>query len=114
MRAHGLKSFPDPIPGHAMQFDLPPGINPKSPAFRAAQKACHNLTPSPASGVGGVPAGVQAAALEHARCMRAHGVPNYPDPTYRNGRPTVEPPSDFGIDEQSPAFVQAAKTCGGE
>jgi len=46
--------------------------------------------------------------------MGARGVPNYPDPTYQNGRATQEPLSSYGIDTQSPAFLSAAKACGGE
>lgn len=114
MRAHGLKDFPDPLPGHNMQFNLASGLNPASPAFQAARVACRNLVPAPTAGGGGTSAGDKAAALEHAQCMRSHGVPNYPDPTYHNGRPTVEPLSNGGIDTESPAFLSAAKTCGGE
>ncbi|HYB27174.1 MAG TPA: hypothetical protein VEF89_11215 [Solirubrobacteraceae bacterium] len=114
MRAHGLSGNPDPVAGHAMQFNLAPGLNPRSPAFESAQKACQSDIPRPPAGGGGVPAGQQAAALAHAQCMRAHGVPNYPDPTYPNGRPTQEPLSTYGIYTQSPAFLSAAKACGGE
>jgi hypothetical protein len=32
--------------------------------------------------------------------MPAHGVPNYPNATYKGGRPTEEPLSNFGINTQ--------------
>jgi hypothetical protein len=111
MRAHGLRDFPDPIAGHAMQFNFGPGLNPASPAFKAAQTACQNLIPRPSGGGAGTSASDKAAALKQAHCMRSRGVPNYPDPTYHNGRPTVEPLSNYGIDTQSPAFQSAAKAC---
>ncbi len=114
MRPHGLKDFPDPIAGHAKQFNVGPGLNPASPAFQAAGKACRNVIPRPAGGGGGVSASESAMALEHARCMRSKGVPNYPDPTYHGGRRTVEPLSNYGVDTESPAFLSAAKKCGGE
>ena len=42
--------------------------------------------------------------------MRAHGVPDYPDPTYgKNGRPNISDLSAQGIDTQSPAFIDAAQ-----
>jgi hypothetical protein len=42
-----------------------------------------------------------ALALQWASCMRAHGVPNFPDP----GSPANGP--DSGINEQAPAFQSA-------
>jgi hypothetical protein len=114
MRTHGLRDFPDPIAGQAMQFNLVPGLNPASPAFQAARRACQNVVPQPSGAGPGVSKSDRAAALEHADCMRSHGIPAYPDPTYKNGRPTVEPVSNYWIATQSPAFLSAAKNCGGE
>lgn len=110
MRSHGVTGFPDPNAGHFMQFDLPAGVSPQSPAFRAAERTCQHLIPAPSGGGGGPSASQKAAALAFARCMRTHGVPNYPDPTYHGGRPIVEPLP--GLDMQSPAFLSAAKACG--
>lgn len=59
-------------------------------------------------------ASLEAAMLEYARCMRAHGVPNYPDPSCgKSGRPIVSDLSGQGIDTQSPAFISAARVCNG-
>jgi hypothetical protein len=114
MRSHGLRDFPDPIPGHPMQFNLPAGLTPRSPAFESAQKACQGLVaPPPGKGGGGVSAGEQAAALKQAECMRSHDVPNYPDPTYRGGRPTEQPLTTYGINPNSPAVQSAERVCGG-
>jgi hypothetical protein len=96
-----------------MQFNLPAGITPGSPAFRSAQAACKPLVPALA-GAGGVSAGEQGAALKFAQCMRAHGVPSYPDPTYRNGRPIDEPLTAYGINLEAPAVHGAEKACGGD
>lgn len=41
--------------------------------------------------------------------MRAHGVPNYPDPSFQNGHIVIRDVSDS---PQSPAFERAAKACG--
>jgi hypothetical protein len=46
--------------------------------------------------------------------MRSDDAPNYPDPTYEDGRPTVEPLSNYGIDTESLALLKAAKVCRGE
>jgi len=56
-------------------------------------------------------AGQRAAALKLAQCMREHGVPNYPDPTYKDGREIPPSIADPAIDPASPAFSAASKTC---
>jgi hypothetical protein len=56
------------------------------------------------------PAQIQQALakrLKFARCMRSHGVPNYPDPNPAN--PNVV--HLLGIDPSSPQFQNAQKTC---
>jgi hypothetical protein len=41
MRSHGLPNFPDPtFAGGNQQLNLPPGLNPNSPAVQRASKAC--------------------------------------------------------------------------
>ena len=69
-----------------------------------------------ACGGGGSPAlgGTTAyqKALAYSQCMRAHGVPSYPDPTYRNGRPTDQPLTVYGINPDSPAVQSAERVCG--
>lgn len=47
-------------------------------------------------------------ALEFANCMRAHGVPSYPDPSAAGGGVDF---AGTGIDPQSPAFKTARQTC---
>lgn len=43
MRSHGVPNFPDPNPNGGIT--LPPGMNPQSPQFQAAQKDCQSLMP---------------------------------------------------------------------
>jgi hypothetical protein len=48
MRQHGLSSFPDPqFGGGGVRMQLRPGqgLDPSSPAFKSAQKACGSLLP---------------------------------------------------------------------
>jgi hypothetical protein len=52
MRAHGVTNFPDPtvnVPGMLAGFSLK-GLDPNSPQFQAAQKACERLAPLGAGG----------------------------------------------------------------
>lgn len=121
MRSHGVSNFPDPSAGGAVRIQAtgPNAVNPQSPAFQAAQKACGHYLPQK----GGPPAMTAAErrkALAFAECVRAHGVPNFPDPS-------MTPPSGahFAIvlkgmvfaftsafDPRSPAFRHAASACG--
>lgn len=124
MRAHGVTNFPDPN-GHGINIGGT-GINPRSPAFQAAQHTCFKLLP------GGGPQGHAASAQQikqadqTAECMRAHGVTGFPDPTVSQAPPTSLNPANYSsieagngliiaipksIDENSPAFQKAAKTC---
>src|ERR1700761_514827 len=91
MSSHGLSQFPDPGAPAAggsqvsiLGSQLPPRINVKAPSFQAALKTCmaRFLAAHPRPPVS---AAQKAALLRHARCMRAHGVPNFPDPRFPAG-----------------------------
>lgn len=124
MRANGVPSFPDPSSGGGLVFHASRGLT-SSPAFKAAQAKCQKLLPA-----GPAPPGSQthpspqtlARFLRIARCMRKHGVSDFPDPR------TSAPPLGHGIGEisnieevifvfpstinrQSPVFTQAAAAC---
>jgi hypothetical protein len=116
MRAHRVPDFPDPGGARSsgsgvsiFGIALPPTIDVKSPAFQAALNACQKLA------TGGAPqAGLTEAeketAVRYSRCMRAHGVPTFPDPVFRNGRIGIS--SGTGNNPNSPAFLAAGKACG--
>jgi hypothetical protein len=115
MRAHGVPGFPDPLPGGGF-----PRVGAQSPASRTAQTACIHLLRA-GSGVHRAPTSAElAAALRYARCMRAHGVPEFPDPvsslTSRNVNVIVDGPILFplspSIDPGAPAFQRADGMCG--
>jgi hypothetical protein len=126
MRAHGEPGFPDPLPGGGFEFQAGSGVNPSSPAFRAASTSCRKLMPlvGLAPGTATHPtAKWLAQMIKAAQCMRAHGIASFPDPT------TTIPQLPAGgglvsdidgavfeftgsIDEQSPQFVHAARVCG--
>ncbi|MGP0051628.1 MAG: hypothetical protein ACLPZR_22645 [Solirubrobacteraceae bacterium] len=81
MRANGVPNFPDPSPEGGVA--LPAGTNPFSPAFMAARAKCQKLTGSgpPSFGSSTHPSAQTLAKLVRiARCMRQHGVPQFPDP----------------------------------
>lgn len=122
MRTHGVSNFPDPSAGPGGEgfhgVNISPGSNTltvdgitfSGPVFEAAQKACKKLLP----GGGGPPPPISAAqrkaAIAGARCMRTHGVPNFPDPRFPAGGGMLIQ-TRAGVDPQSPAFRRAWAAC---
>jgi hypothetical protein len=114
MRSHGVPSFPDPSSQGAISISSASGIDPNSPQFQSAQGACQKLLPN-----GGAPSPAQQAqartrALAFSACMRSHGVPNFPDPTFSgNGGISlrITAASGGGLDPGSPVFESAQKAC---
>jgi hypothetical protein len=119
MRSHGVPNFPDPSPGGPSV--VPNWINTQAPAFQFAQKACAKYLGGSTSH-GSASEGSKLELLNLAKCMRAHGLPSFPDPT---ASPPPAPPagSQMGnaiaiggvylqLPPQSPALKQAAAACG--
>jgi hypothetical protein len=115
MRANGEPNFPDPNGQGVIQGS---GVDPNAPAFEKAQKACAKdmgggVAPSPAQ-----QAKAQSDALAFSQCMRSHGVPDFPDPTFSSGggirisiRLHGSRGSSSDLDPNSPIFQKAQKTC---
>jgi hypothetical protein len=111
MRSHGVPNFPDPNSQGELTFGSSDGIDPSSPQFQSAQRACQKLlpqqgTPSPAR-----QAKMQAQALKFSACMRSHGVPKFPDPTFSGGGIGLRIDRSSGIDPGSPQFQAAQTAC---
>jgi hypothetical protein len=107
MRSHGVPNFPDPKNGGELSL-VGTGVNRNSPAFQSASKACQSLMPGGVGGVG--PSGQKsdmsrAQGLSLAKCMRAHGVPNFPDP---DASGAIPPGS---VDLNSPQVKSAFQAC---
>jgi hypothetical protein len=124
MRASGVPNFPDPNAGGGSLFHAHAGLI-NSPLFKVAQAKCHKLLP-PGPGSGPPPSPQTLARfLRIARCMRQHGVYDFPDPR------TSVPPNPLGsggagvisdiegvilvfsgtVNQQSPVFTRAAAAC---
>ena len=113
MHQHGVPDFPEPqVSEHgsevSVKIAVPAGVG-HNPRFESAQAACRKLLP------GGEP-GQQTALtptqqeqyLKAAACIRAHGVPNFPDPTFSGGGVHIE---HRALNEHSPAFKAAVHAC---
>ena len=102
MRAHGVPNFPDPdAHGDYPQFDL--GV-PK-PTANAANSACMHLRSTGSPGTPQERRQKFTFALKVAQCLRAHGYPDFPDPT-SSGQ--AVPP---GIKTDSPQFQARMTAC---
>jgi hypothetical protein len=90
MRSNGVSEFPDPGASGKFTIDAVANgssLDPSTPAFKQAISACKDL--EPAGFTGGKRSAVQqSAALTFARCIRANGVKDFPDPV--NGQPLVD------------------------
>lgn len=93
-----------------------PGSKSASPQTqRTAQRACEHFMRAIKPPGGNSPAQeaeFRKAALANARCMRSHGVPNFPDPQFSgNGEASIKITKGSGLDPRSPAFQRAQKAC---
>ena len=106
MRTNGVSQFPDPNGSGQIPKTQLENLGVSDSAFQAAQRACRHLLPN-----GGRPPNqaqqlqVKTLSLEFARCVRAHGVPNFPDPDSSGRIP------DHGFDQGSPKFQAANNAC---
>lgn len=110
MRSHGMVNFPDPGSDgriHATWIDR------RSPAFRAAYRACRALDK------GGQLNQQTLTQLQRqlpqllafAKCMRTHGVPTFTDPEISPNGHSIA----FGVvDANTPDFASAAAACRGK
>ena len=80
MRSHGVLKFPDPNSGGAIPKVGLQELAVSSTVFQAAQKACQHLLPNSGQSSQAWDQKALNALWNFARCVRAHGVPNWPDP----------------------------------
>ena len=119
MRSHGISNFPDPTVhdsatskgvGFAVTAGNGPGsIDNSSPLYKSANKTCTKQT-----GFGRPLTQAQLqqgmnALLKFSKCMRAHGIPDFPDPV-ENGQ-NIGFSGNVRTDHNSPRFKAAQSTC---
>lgn len=129
MRSHGVSRFPDPLPD--TDGSLPKLDRKRQGAsmsqFQAAKRSCRHWIPGTTStSIVGLeqcepsgiclPAETQRllnAGLRMARCMRHHGVPNWPDPAADSAGRVAFPISlsRDGFDPNSPQLTHPENAC---
>jgi len=114
MRSNGVPSYPDPNGSGDLVKETPQQLGVGSPVLQTAQRACNHLLPN--RGGGPTQAVLQESWSDFrsfARCMRRHGVANWPDPTrypQHPERPTFALQSS-GIDLSSPQVTTRIHEC---
>ena len=122
MRSHRVSNFPDDL-----NIQSVPGINPSSPAFESAAKACDHLLPPKTPPPDPHPAQTRAKLVRLTTCLRALGYRSIPDPRTGPGPAAWSPEShrygaywgqgDYwigiptSIDAHGAAFTHALQTC---
>lgn len=113
MHAHGVPNFPEPQVsehggGVSIKMAVPAGVG-NNPRFKPAEEACRKLLPGggPNNQAPLTPA-QQEQYLRAAACIRSHGVPSFPDPTFSGGGVHIEHQK---LNESSPAFKAAVHDC---
>lgn len=113
MHEHGVRNCPEPqVSEHgsevSVKMAVPASVG-ANPKFKPAQQACRKLLP------GGGPEHRRALTpaqqeqyLKAAACIRLHGLPNFPDPTFSGGGVHIE---HQNLNENSPAYKTAVHDC---
>jgi hypothetical protein len=113
MHAHGVPNFPEPqVSEHgnevSVKMAVPASIG-SNPKFQPAQQACRKLLPGgPPTDQSALTPAQQNQYLKAAACIRSHGVPNFPDPTFSGGGVHIE---HQNLNESSPTFKTAVHDC---
>jgi len=111
MRSHGVPGFPDPDSHGTITITVSTSLDPAAPLFQRAVAACQHLVPPGKTLSQAQYQRMKQRLLSFAACMRSHGVPNYPDPTFSNGGVSQGSGPKSGVDANSATFRAAQRTC---
>lgn len=125
MRGHGAPDFPDPSPSGSFMLTTTPNgpkgaVDIDSSRIQASYGACRHLLPGGGPSVADLRQHLRQqqqrqqqafpALLTFARCMRSHGVPDFPVPQ-PDGHASPAPSKGTGINPTSPRFQAALRAC---
>ena len=108
MRAHGEPGFPDPQPNGNLLIDgRKDHLN--GALMNSASKACQHLMPKAPPLTAAQQQKLIPRTLRFVACMRAHGLPTFPDPQVNSSGIAMQLPK--GIQPGSPVFRAAQQAC---
>jgi hypothetical protein len=110
VRTHGMPNLPDPHVDSNGEPHWPGGEPPEPPQSvqRACRPAFEKLAAATADRQPVGPADVPAL-LRFARCMREHGMPDWPDPKADGTFPLAG--TSLEQEGKSPRFIRASQAC---
>jgi hypothetical protein len=114
MRKNGVPKFPDPDKNGGLMLRAGPGtgIQPDSPQFKAADKACRSLMPEGHAPSPQAQAKQVQQMLDFSKCMRSHGLAGFPDPQVSaDGGISLSIGKRSGLDPNSSRFQAAQRAC---
>jgi hypothetical protein len=74
--------------------------------------ACGGGSPASSAAQPGSSTSLQNAALRYTDCMRTHGEPNMPEPSFNGRHATLDIDPGSGVNPSSPQFAAATTACG--
>ena len=109
MRSHGLPGWPDPTSDGGFDKSKLRQLGYSVARVRAVEDGpCNHLLGGSSPGPTITPAD-RADYLNAAACMRSHGFPDFPDPTFQNNSVQTNIPAS--INQDSSQFKTAATIC---
>jgi hypothetical protein len=102
MRSHGVHAFPDPTSGGEIPKVSLQQLGVSNSQFQAAQQACRSLWPTVSAAQ---QRQISAQALRFSRCVRNHGITEFPDPDSNGG---IRIPDSV---ENTPGYGAALNAC---
>jgi hypothetical protein len=113
MRENGVEKFPDPDPNGGTRIAVGPGSGIDPDEFEAASKKCEEFREDIRPELSEAEqAEFKEKALEHARCMREHGI-DFPDPEFSGDGKVTQRLEKGRVDPNDADFQAAEKECGG-
>jgi len=111
MRGHGAPNWPDPNSNGQFLKTLANRADFRAPA--PAYRACQHLLPHGGQLTAAEQQKIIPLMLKFTVCMRAHGIPDFPDPVVNSQGVTsrVTPASKGDLDPSSPRFQAARQAC---
>lgn len=128
MRSHGIAKFPDPDGGGALPKSNAQSLGVSTSQYQSAESTCQHLLPgggtvlNDASATQCLTTGDCSPALlqqlmngmlQFSKCMRSHGVSNFPDPTINSdGQPGIDLAAVPGTNWSSSQIDDKLHECG--